>query len=55
MWVSHLINSAFTQRKRYYHRMKNEVHTAAKNALKGGLMDAEIYDADIIEAFGSQK
>ncbi|MFM1648542.1 hypothetical protein ACJ5N2_11655 [Aeromonas salmonicida] len=34
--------------------MKNEVHTAAKNALKGGVMDAEIYDADIIEAFGSQ-
>jgi len=55
MWMSHLINSASTQRKRYYHRMKNEIHTAAKNALKGGLMDAEIYDADIIEAFGSQK
>lgn len=34
--------------------MKNEVHTAAKNALKGGVMDAEIYDADIIEAFSSQ-
>lgn len=35
--------------------MKNEIHTSAEKALKGGIMDKEIYDADIIEAFASQR
>ena len=33
--------------------MKNEIHTSAKKALKGGALDDEIYDGDIIEACAS--
>ncbi|WP_341524021.1 hypothetical protein AABC73_13610 [Pseudomonas sp. G.S.17] len=33
--------------------MKDEIHRSAKQALKGGVMDAEVYDGDMIEAFAS--
>jgi hypothetical protein len=33
--------------------MKDEIHCSAKQALKGGVMDDEIYDGDMIEAFAS--
>jgi len=35
--------------------MKDEIHAAAKGALVGGILDDEIYDSEIIEAFGSTK
>ncbi|MBI6703048.1 hypothetical protein [Pseudomonas viridiflava] len=34
--------------------MKDEVHCSAKQALKDGIMDAEIYDSELVEAFGSK-
>lgn len=33
--------------------MKNEIHSSAKKALKGGVLDDEIYDGDVIEACAS--
>lgn len=34
--------------------MKSEIYRSAQNAAAGGVLDAEIYDAEMIEAFASQ-
>lgn len=44
----------YSQQEKLQNSMKDEINASANNALIGGIMDDTIYDAHIIEAFGSQ-